>query len=240
MKETYLTKELIGEALGTFIIVFIGTGTVALEVLFNSFEHIVPIAILWGIGVALAIFTTRNISPAHLNPAVSFAMVFHRELSIKKLFFYWGAQFTGAFIAGGFVYLVFGSAIHSLEVDKTISTAKMFGEYYSVSTLTAFILEMLGTLFLVFMILIIVSKIKHKNLIPILIGLVVTVAIIVIAPYTQCGINPARDLAPRLFSHNNGWENVAFSQSSISVYVVAPLIGGAFGGFLFRLLFQRN
>ena len=228
-----MTKEFLGEVLGTFIIVFVGCGTVALEVLFGAFGHIIPIALMWGFGVALAIFSSWKICPAHLNPAVTLAMVLNKDLPFKKLPAYWLAQVLGAFLGASVLFLLVSPYIESFESIKTISTAKMFGEYYTTSTLTAFLLEMIGTLFLVFMIFIIVSKIKQKNLIPILIGLVVSTAIIFIAPYTQCGINPARDLAPRVFSYFSGWETVAYSQSYFLVYVIAPLLGGvlAFGLF---------
>ena len=76
---------------------------------------------------------------------------------------------------------------------------------------------------------IIVTKVKLNNLVPILIGLVVTTAIIFIAPYTQCGINPARDFGPRVLSFISGWKNVAFSQSAILDYILGPLLGGVIG-----------
>ncbi len=231
-----MLKELLGEGLGTFILVFIGCGSVALDVLFGTFGHIIPIALVWGGGVALAIFASRKLCPAHLNPAVSLAMWISGNLSFKKVLPYWLAQFLGAFLAAGLLYIIFNSSIQAFEVEKSVSTAKMFGEFYSTSTLTAFILELVGTVFLVLMIYLIVSKIKNNTLVPILIGLVVSTAIVVIAPYTQCGINPARDLAPRLFSYITGWESIAFSQSSISVYVLAPLVGGLFSAFVYNII----
>ncbi len=244
MRENTLVKELTGEALGTFIIVFIGCGTVALEILFESFGHIIPIAILWGIAVALAIFSSRMMSPAHLNPAVTVAMFLNKDVPLYKVPLYWLAQFTGAFLGAVALFQVFKSAIFDFEDIQSVNTAKMFGEYYNVSTSFAFIFEMMGALFLVFMIFIIVTKVKQNNLIPILIGAVVTVAIIIVAPYTQCGINPARDLAPRIFSYFSGWEEVAFSQSPILVYVIAPVLGGILGFLSFkgwrRLVSKQN
>ncbi len=239
MNNKILIKEFFGEVLGTFIIVFIGCGTVALEVLFNTFGHIIPISILWGIGVALAIYASRSFCLAHLNPAVTVAMFLNKDVSFIKVIFYWGAQFLGAFLAAFVLFQIFRTSIFSFEEVLSINTAKMFGEYYNVSTLFAFALEMLGTMFLVFMIFMIVNYVKNKNIIPILIGAVVSVAIIIIAPYTQCGINPARDLAPRIFSYFNGWEEVAFSQYPINVYVLAPLVGGVFGFLIFKNVFNR-
>ncbi len=234
MKENSLPKELIGEAIGTFIIVFIGCGTVALEILFDSFGHIVPIATLWGIAVAIAIYSSRGISPAHLNPAVTVAMFLNKDVPLFKIPLYWIAQFIGAFLAAVFLFVIFKNTLFDFEEVQSVNTAKMFGEYYSVSTSSAFLFEMFGTMFLVFMIFVIVTKVRNNNLIPILIGSVVTIAIIIVAPHTQCGINPARDLAPRILSHLFGWDEVAFSQEAILVYVLAPIFGGILGFLSFK------
>ena len=69
------SKEFIGETLGTFLLVLFGCGSVAVSVLFKEYQGILQIAIVWGIGVTLAIYLTRHLSCAHLNPAVSLAMV---------------------------------------------------------------------------------------------------------------------------------------------------------------------
>ncbi|MFP5471677.1 MAG: MIP/aquaporin family protein [Bacteroidia bacterium] len=213
-----MTKVFLGELIGTFILVFIGCGTVGLEILFQTFGSLYLIALMWSLGVALAIFSSRKLSGAHLNPAVSLWVYLEKGINTKRLFIDFLAQFLGAFIAAFMLFLLLKS--HMVNYDE--NTAKMFGEFYSTTTLKAFSFELLGTLFLLSGIAVITSRIKPKNLHPILIGLVVGFAIIVVAPYTQCGINPARDLAPRLFSYFAGWGNQAFSQSFLLVYVLAP------------------
>ena len=60
-----------GEFFGTFVLVFFGIATVAVSVLFNAPSGVVQISLIWGIGVTLAIYATRHLSCAHLNPAVS-------------------------------------------------------------------------------------------------------------------------------------------------------------------------
>ena len=67
-------KGFIGEMLGTFILTFLGCSSVAVAVLFGEYNSIFQIGLVWGIGVTLAIFLTRHICNAHLNPAVSVAM----------------------------------------------------------------------------------------------------------------------------------------------------------------------
>ena len=67
-------REVIGETLGTFLLVLLGCGSVATAVLFHAHQSLLPIALVWGIGVTLAIYLTRHLSCAHLNPAVTVAM----------------------------------------------------------------------------------------------------------------------------------------------------------------------
>ena len=101
------SKEFIGEALGTFLLVLFGCGSVAVSILFNAYEGIMQIALAWGIGVTLAIYLTRHLSCAHLNPAVSLAMVISKRMSVRKLPVYLLAQFAGAFFFRiSYLYLV--------------------------------------------------------------------------------------------------------------------------------------
>ena len=70
-----IMKDFIGEMLGTFVLTLMGCCSVAVAVLFGEYNSIFQIGLVWGLGVTLAIFLTRNICCAHLNPAVSVAMV---------------------------------------------------------------------------------------------------------------------------------------------------------------------
>jgi len=139
------SKEFIGETLGTFLLVLFGCGSVAVSVLFNAYQGIVQIALVWGIGVTLAIYLTRHLSCAHLNPAVTLAMVISKRMSVRKLPIYLIAQFIGAFLAGAAIYLLFSPSISVFENThniirgsaESVQTAKMFGEYYSAPGSTA-------------------------------------------------------------------------------------------------------
>jgi glycerol uptake facilitator protein len=155
-------SNFLGELIGTFILVFFGCGSIAVTILFSSHSGLFQIAAIWGISVALAIYATRHISCAHLNPAVSIAMVVSDRMTARKLPSYLLGQFTGAFFAAAMLYLLFSSSIAQYEningilrgnVDS-IKTAMMFGEFYpnpglgyevTVSTMNAFLAEMVGT-----------------------------------------------------------------------------------------------
>ncbi len=250
-------KEYVGEALGTFILVLFGCSSVAVAVLFKSFGSLLEIALVWGIGVALAIFSVRAICPAHLNPAVSIAMGFAKKLKFSKLPFYIMSQLVGAFIATTILFLIFEDAI--LLYEKTngiirgskasIQSAQFFGEYYpnpgfadklTVSTSLACFMEGFGTFILVFVIFRLTEKKEQiDNLTPLLIGLTVTCIICLVAPFTQAGLNPARDFAPRIVAYLFGWKNAAFPPvewSFLTVYILSPIFGGILAHFINKIL----
>lgn len=248
------SKALLGEFIGTFILVFIGCGSVAVAVLYNSI-NLYQIASIWGIGVAFAIYATRKYSPAHLNPAVTFGMLLLKKQSFTTSLYYIGSQLLGASIAGIFLYLIFNPVIQSFEAEHEIirgtlasqKTSMIFGEFYpnpgnntlqNLSTLSAFFLESIGTFLLMIGILVITnsSRISSKA-IPILIGATVTLLIIFIAPYTQAGLNPARDFGPRLVAYFSGWGNASFPIQSFGfliVYILGPISGAILASIIFK------
>jgi glycerol uptake facilitator protein len=75
------------------------------------------------------------------------------------------------------------------------------------------------------------------------IGLTVTLLISLLGPLTMACFNPARDLAPRLFSSLAGWGGVPFRVNGtgwLTVYIVAPVLGGLLGGLIYNVCFKRN
>jgi glycerol uptake facilitator protein len=252
-----------GELLGTFILVFFGIGSVAVTVLFSAHSGLLQVALMWGIGVSLAIYCTRHLSCAHLNPAVSLAMVVAGRMSARKLPYYWLAQVLGGFAAGMLVYGIFSGSIACFEhvhnitrgADASVTTAMMFGEYFpnpgvpadliSVSLPLAFLVEAVGTSLLVITIFMLTEGCNvgrpSSEIVPILIGLTVTAIIGVLAPLTQAGLNPARDFGPRLFAYLAGWGHVAIPGPSggfFTVYILGPLAGGIVSALLFNRVLE--
>ncbi|TWH45431.1 glycerol uptake facilitator protein [Sporomusa sp. KB1] len=248
-------RDFIGEFLGTFLLVLFGCGSVAVSVLFNSHSGLFQIALIWGIGVSLAIYATRHLSCAHLNPAVTLAMLVSKRMSIKKVPTYLIAQFVGAFFAGLTLYILFDPSITAFETAQNIvrgtpdsvKVAKMFGEYYQlpgsttvVSMPLAICAEAIGTFLLVLMIFSLTEGCNlgrpDDNLAPVFIGLSVSSVICLIAPLTQAGLNPARDFGPRLVAWIFGWGSAAFPDQSggfFFVYILGPMIGALAAGLLF-------
>ncbi len=255
MKFLKYKKEFIGEAIGTFLLVIFGCGSVAVSVLFDAHQGLLQIALVWGIAVTLAIYLTRHISNAHLNPAVSIAMVLSKRMSAGMLPSYISAQFIGAFIAGLALYILFEPSISHYEAthsiirgsSESITTAKMFGEFYIqpnskaiVSLPLAIAAEAFGTFILLLLIFALTEGCNvgrpSSSITPLFIGLTVTLIICLVAPLTQAGLNPARDFGPRIVTFIFGWGNAAFPDNYggfFWVYIFGPILGGSIAAFFF-------
>jgi len=251
-------KEYLGELLGTFVLVFIGCGAVGLSIFSSFLNSLLEVAVVFGTGVSIGIFAVRKLCPAHLNPAVSIAMFLSKKLDSKKLPLYIISQFLGALLGALVLYFAFAEVIQVYEETNgiirgsktSVKTAMMFGEYFpnpgyadrlSVSHLFACSMEAIGTFVLTLVIFRLTNKEGqvHRNLIPVLIGLTVTVLICFIAPYTQGGFNPARDFSPRIIAYFAGWKSAAFPAvqfSFFTVYIVSPIIGGVLASYLNKVL----
>jgi glycerol uptake facilitator protein len=251
-------KEYFGEFIGTFLLVLIGCGAIGLSIFSTTLTSLLQVAIVFGAGVSIAIFSVRTICHAHLNPAVSIAMFFSKKLEGKKLPFYIISQFLGALLGAFVLYLAFAEAISVYEKTNDIirgsgasfRTAMMFGEYFpnpnfadiiTTSHLFACFMEGIGTFTLVFVIFRLTDKSKrvHRNLIPVFIGLTVTLLICFIAPYTQGGFNPARDFSPRIVAYFAGWKSASFPTINFSfftVYILSPTLGGVLASYLNKMI----
>src|SRR3954451_24773342 len=104
-----MRAALLGEALGTFLLVLFGTGSVACAVLTGALQGLWQVAVVWGFGVTIAIYCSAGLSGAHLNPAVRLAFAVLRPGSFprRRLLPYWLAQLGGAVLAGLVVWAVF-------------------------------------------------------------------------------------------------------------------------------------
>ena len=248
-------REFIGELIGTFLLVLFGCGSVAVSLLIDSNINLFQVALLWGIGATLAIYVSRYLSCAHLNPAVTLAMVTSKRMLARKMPIYILGQFMGAFLAGLVLFFLFWNSILNYETihnivrgsEASIQTAKIFGDFYNfpakniiLSMPFAITVEAFGTFLLVLLVFSLTEGCNlgrpNDNLTPLFIGLTITMIICLIGPLTQAGLNPARDLGPRLVSWIFGWGNAAFPDNKggfILVYILGPIIGGQLASLFF-------
>jgi len=255
-----MIKKSLGELLGTFILVLIGCSSVAISTLGIGLSSLLEVALVWGIGVALAIYSVRKMCPAHLNPAVSLAHYFGNKINTPTLFYFILFQLIGAILAGALVFIIFNPQIIEFELTNGIFrgnsdsglTARMFGEYFEIvnpnnkysDLIKAMYAEFKGTFVLIVVIMLIgKSRRKIGKIAPLLIGLTVSLLILWIAPVTQGGFNPARDFGPRLIAYFGGWEKAAFPSipySFFTVYILSPLLAGVSASLIFTFFKRFN
>jgi len=256
----------IGELFGTFLLVFFGCGSVCAAVLTGAQVGVFQVAIVWGLGIATAIYLTGALSGAHLNPAVTLSTAVWSDFPKKRVLPYVAAQFCGAFFGALVLHFIFAGSLRTFEQAQGIvrglpgseASAMVFGEYFPnpgghpltpdvrlrMSHGAAFGAEVIGTAVLLLVIFCTTderNKARPQLLSALSIGLTVTLLISLLGPLTMACFNPARDFAPRLYSSLAGWGAVPFRANGIgwlTVYVIAPLLGGLVGGATYRLFFK--
>ncbi len=207
-------KKLASEALGTFGIVFYGTGSIAVDVASGGALGTLGIAVVFGLVVAAMVMLFAPVSGAHLNPAVSITLAMTGSFGLKNLLPYVMAQLTGAIAASLTLSLLFPE-------DAMLGSTVPSG-----SALQAFVLEVLITFFLVMTILA-ASELPSRIQVAALIGSVVLLGALFAGPVCGASMNPARSLAPALVSGQ--WQH-------LWIYMLAPVTGGVAAGLIFPKL----
>ncbi|MDU1580012.1 MAG: MIP/aquaporin family protein [Finegoldia magna] len=244
----------VGEIIGTFLMCFLGIGSVCTATLYQAHTGPFQVGVVWGVAIALGIYATRNLSCAHFNPAVTFAMCISKRCSWKNLPVYILGQFIGSILAASALWVFFADSVKksldaaNLTMEVASPASSIWCEVFPntangvISMPVAAFAEALGVFILV---MIIFSMTEGCNvgrpsddLFPLFIGLTVTVLICTIGPMTDAGLNPARDLGPRVVGWFVGWKNIAFSTDTFIVYTIAPLIGAGLAAIFFTRVIE--
>src|SRR5437763_3695641 len=255
-----LQGEMIGEFFGTMVLILFGDGCVAVYGLFGKSQgggigaDTWPIIVFgWGLAVMLGIYVAGAISGAHINPAVTLALAVRGKLPWNKVGPYWAAQVAGAFVAAFILYFVYqGALVNALAANhltiSQIASATTYGGngfgwvFYTghrsfVGTFGAFADEFVGTALLVGLIFAIVdvrNQPVQANLNPLIIGFLIVAIGSSFGANTGYAINPARDLGPRLWiAIVSGGAIFSADNYYFWIPIVAPLLGGAVGAFVY-------
>jgi glycerol uptake facilitator protein len=133
-----LSAAFLAEALGTFVLVFLGCGAVHAAVLAGAQSGLWQVAIVWGAGVMLAVYLVGGVSGAHVNPAITAALAVWRGFPRERVPAYVLGQLAGAFAAALVLFLLFGGHLEVKEAEKNVRrgwpgselTAMCYGEYF--------------------------------------------------------------------------------------------------------------
>lgn len=252
-----LKDQCIAEFLGTALLIFFGVGCVAALKLAGASFGQWEISIIWGLGVAMAIYLTAAISGAHLNPAVTIALWLFACFDRRKVLPYIVAQVAGAFCAAALVFGLYYNLFIDFEQThqiargsvESLNLAGIFSTYPNphISVFQAFLVETVITAILMCLILALTDDgngIPRGPLAPLLIGILIAVIGGSMGPLTGFALNPARDFGPKLFAYFAGWGEVAFTGGRdiphFLVPIFGPIVGALVGAFGYRALIGRH
>lgn len=195
------------EAIGTFALVFAGTGAIVINDVSGGAVTHVGVALTFGLVVMAMIYAVGDVSGAHLNPAVTFGFWVAGRLPGRCVGPYVGSQVVGALAASALLRALFGVRLH---LGATLPTGP---------TLQSFALEAVLTALLMFVILCVSTGPRETGVMAgIAIGGVVALEALFAGPICGASMNPARSLAPALVSGH---------LTHLWLYLLAPTLGAA-------------
>ena len=232
-----MTKKLLAEVIGTFWLVFGGCGSAVLAAAFGGTDSnlgigLVGVSLAFGLTVLTMAYAIGHISGCHLNPAVTLGLVAGKRHPANEALPYIAAQTLGAVAAGGVLYII-ATGKAGAEVGGFASNG--FGELSpgDYGMLAALLAEIVLTFFFLLIIMGATDARAPAGFAPIAIGLGLTLIHLISIPVTNTSVNPARSTGVALFA-----ETAALSQ--LWLFWVAPIVGGALGGFAYRALFTAK
>jgi aquaporin Z len=204
-------KRLLAEYLGTFALVFAGTGAITINDISHGAITHVGIALTFGLVVLAMIYTFGDVSGAHLNPAVTLGFSVSGRFPLPLVLPYIGAQAFGAVTASAILRFLFPS-------HATLGATLPSG-----SEMQSFVLEMILTFLLMLVILNVSTGAKEKGITAgIAVGAVIALEAMFAGPICGASMNPARSFGPAL---------VMLHFQSLWVYIAAPVFGAVLAVF---------
>jgi aquaporin Z len=209
-------RKYFAEFIGTFALVFCGTGAIIINQETGGVISHAGVAITFGLIVSAMIYTFGDISGAHMNPAVTIAFRLAKLFPTRKILPYVLSQSAGAFIASLCLKFLFPN-------NETLGATLPAG-----SAMQSFILEAILSFILMLVIMNVASGSKEKGMFAgIAIGSVVLLEAMFAGPVCGASMNPARSLAPAIVSGH---------VEHLWVYMIAPLTGTCAAVFTWQFL----
>jgi aquaporin TIP len=217
-------RPLIAEFIGTFALIFVGIGAIKTA----AGHDTLAVALAHGLTIAAFVSATMHISGGHLNPAVTFGLVCSGHMTLGAAIRYWIAQLLGGIAAAYICLGLFGSDVvvngtPQLAVDVTSGQAITPGQ--------GILVEAILTFFLVFVVHGTGVDERGRKVAGLAIGATITFDILFGGPLTGAAMNPARVFGPAV---------AAWFWKAHYVYWIGPMLGGALGGFVYRLFIERK
>lgn len=213
-------NKYIAELIGTFALVFCGTGAIIIDQQTNGAVSHVGVAITFGFIIMAMIYALGDISGAHMNPAVTIAFTIAKRFQLKQVLPYILSQLVGALLA-------------SLTLHYLFPTNETLGATLPAGTeMQSLVLEFLLTFFLMLVIINVATGSKEQGMFAgLAIGSTVLLEAMFAGPICGASMNPARSISPAIISGH--FEH-------LWIYITAPIAGAAFAVPVFKLLHHKN
>jgi aquaporin NIP len=212
-------NKYISECIGTFALLFAGTGAIIINAETGGTIGHAGIATTFGLIVMAMIYTFGGISGAHFNPAVTIAFTAAKRLPLKELAPYIIAQLSGAFMASGLLRILFPN---NVTMGATIPAG---------SNMQSFVMEVVLTFILMLVILNVSTGEKEKGITAgLAIGATVWLEAMFAGPISGASMNPARSIAPAVVSMN---------VFVLWIYIVAPITGALLSIIAHKSVFKQ-
>ena len=212
-------KKYLAEFIGTFALVFCGTGAVIVDQQSGGSLGLFGIAATFGIIVTAMIYIFGSISGTHINPAVTISLAIGKLMPKNDVLGYLIAQIIGAILASSFLVLLFPN------------NDSLGGTIPSGSLVQSFSIEFILTFFLMLTILAVTAKKETAIIAGLIIGIIVTGIILFAGPISGGSFNPARSIAPALISGN---------LTALWVYLIAPVLGAIAAMFVWKFFYKTS
>jgi aquaporin Z len=228
-----LGKRVTAEFLGTFWLVLGGCGSAVLAGAFPEFGiGFAGVSLAFGLTLLTMAFAIGPISGCHINPAVTVGLILGKRFPASELVPYVAAQVLGAIAGAGVLYLI-ASGKPGFELGRF--AANGYGEHspggYSLQA--AFVCEIVMTFMFLLIILGATDKRAPAGFAPIPIGFALTLIHLISIPVTATSVNPARSTGPAIFV--GGW-----AVSQLWLFWVAPIVGAAVAGVVYRTVLEKD
>ena len=231
-----LLKKAIAECIGTFVLVFFAVGTAVLD------GGLVGTAIAFGLSIVAMAYSIGRISGCHVNPAVSFAMLLAKKMTVKEFLVYCCAQIVGGLLGAILLFGIIrmsGANAAFFEMAGSNKLVNWDGKWKVGGVIAAFLVEIVLTFVFVYVIFNATSKkAAAPRLAGVIIGLTLTLVHLVGIGLTGTSVNPARSIATAFADLIYSGKATALSQ--VWIFILAPLAGGALAALVYKLLHKDD
>lgn len=239
--------------MGSFIFISFGLASIAQFKFFkrddSSYQStFLSVNLAFGFGIMAAILVVGKVSGAHLNPAVSFAMLLIGRMSFVRFLTYVAGQFIGSFLASILVFMTYFDSLRNYKGGMySMDMAGIFATYpqQHLSILGGLLDQIIGTVFLILVVLALTDK-KNAGIgfgmVALSVGFTISAIGLAFGHNSGFAINPARDLGPRFFTFIAGWGWEVFTTGHYFFWIpiVGPMVGTSFAVLIYVLFVYNN